>query len=60
MSASSVYTQVYNLLDEHLDDLVDKRSRKRIALLTLGIIGAKSASPARVAAALRQSKTAST
>ena len=54
MSASNVYQQVYDLLDEHLDKKVDKNSRKRIALLTLGIIGAKSASPAQVASALRQ------
>lgn len=46
MADSSVYQQVYDLLDEHLDK---KNSRKRIALLTLGISRAESASTARIA-----------
>ena len=53
MSALSVYTQVYDLLDAHLDEKVDTASRERIALLVVGIIGAKSASPSRIADALR-------
>lgn len=52
MSASSVYKQVFDLLDDHLDKQVDASSRERIALLVLGIIRARSASPARIAQAL--------
>ena len=52
MSASSVYTQVHELLTEHLDERVSYYTRERLTLLVTGILGAKSASPARVAQAL--------
>ena len=52
MSTSGVYQQVYQLLKRHFDDGVDESSRTRLALLVTGMIGAKSASPARVANAL--------
>jgi hypothetical protein len=52
MSAESVYEQVYHLLDRHLDQQVNRPSRKRLALLVVGILHGKSAAPARVASAL--------
>ena len=54
MPALSVYQQVYDLLDAHLDEKVDAASREGITLLVVGIIGAKSASPSRIAEALSQ------
>ncbi len=54
MPALSVYQQVYDLLDAHLDEKVDAASRERITLLVVGIIGAKGASPSRIADALSQ------
>jgi len=54
MPASVVYRQVRSLLDQHLDERVDESSRDRLALLVLGILRAKSASPARIAAALNE------
>ena len=54
MSAYSVYHQVRELLEQHFDEQVDESSRERITLLVLGIIRAKSASPARIAEALRE------
>jgi hypothetical protein len=52
MSAPEVYQQVYGLLNAHFDRQVDESTLHRITLLVLGIITAKSASPAQVAAAL--------
>jgi hypothetical protein len=52
MSAITVYGQVRNVLNRHLDGSVDPASRERIALLVLGILNGKSAAPARIAAAL--------
>lgn len=54
MSASQVYHDVYELLDDHLDESVDASSRERIALLVTGMLRAKSASPARIAAAIKE------
>ena len=54
MSASTIYNQVYELLDQHLGEQVSESSRQRITLLVLGIIRAKSASPARIAEALSE------
>ena len=53
MSASTAYDQVYQLLDQHISEQVDESSRERITLV-LGIIRAKSASPARIAEALAE------
>lgn len=52
MPASQVYQQVYGLLASCLETDIDESSRARLALLVTGIIGAKDASPARVAQAL--------
>ena len=52
MPTLSLYDQVYELLDTHIDDQVDETTRQRIALLVVGIIKAQNASPARVAEAL--------
>jgi hypothetical protein len=54
MSASTIYNQVYQLLDQHLSEQVSESSRERITLLVLGIIRAENASPARIAQALAQ------
>lgn len=52
MPASQVYQQVNGLLAGCLDTDIDASSRARLALLVTGIMGAKDASPARVAQAL--------
>ena len=52
MSTSGVYQQVKQLIACHLDEGVDESSCNRLALLVTGMIGAKSASPARVASAV--------
>jgi hypothetical protein len=52
MSGVNTFSQIRRWLDEHLDPQVDETSRERIALLVLGIIRAKSASPAAIAKAL--------
>ena len=54
MSSYSVYHQVRELLEQHFDEQVDENSRERITLLVLGIIRAKSASPARIAEAIKE------
>lgn len=54
MSVRMVYQQVRKLLEPHLDVKVNDSTRERIVLLVLGIIRAKSASPARIAQALRE------
>jgi Transposase DDE domain len=53
MSAAVVYREIRRLLNQHLDPRVDPNSRERLALLITGILGGKSAAPARVAQALR-------
>ena len=52
MSAASVYQQVLDLLDAHLPAAVAKPTRKRLALLVVGQLKGKTASPARIANAL--------
>jgi hypothetical protein len=54
MPASEVYQGVYRLLQGCLSEEIDESSRTRLALLVTGIIGAKNASPARVASALHK------
>lgn len=53
MPVSAVYNQIEHLLSTHVSAEVDESSKERLALLVTGIIGAKSASPARIAKALR-------
>lgn len=53
MPATQLYTQIRQLLDAHLDAQVDPSSRERLTLLVMGILEAKSASPARIAQALK-------
>ena len=48
MSAAVVYREIRRLLNQHLDPRVDPNSRERLALLITGILGGKSAAPARV------------
>lgn len=52
MSSSMVYEQIHELLDQHLDEQVDKDTRERLTLLVLGIIQSESASPGKIAKAL--------
>jgi hypothetical protein len=52
MSAPIVYTQIRRFLKQHIDEGVDESSLERLSLLVMGIIGAKSAAPARIAEAL--------
>lgn len=52
MPASQVYQQVYALLASCLGTDIDESSRVRLALLVSGMMGAKHASPARIAQAL--------
>jgi hypothetical protein len=54
MPASEVYQGVYRLLQGCLGEEIDESSRARLALLVTGIIGAKNASPARIASALHK------
>ncbi len=54
MSASQVYQEIYDLVRPCLDARVDASTCDRIVLLVTGLIGAHSASPARVAQALHQ------
>ena len=49
MSANKLYTQIFQAIDNCVDGAVDSTTRKRLALLVLGMIEAKSASPARIA-----------
>lgn len=51
MSKSNTYEQVYRLLKQHLKG-INEPTFKRLTLLVLGIIQAKSASPANIAKAL--------
>ncbi len=52
MSAQSVYTQIRQLLKEHVSAEVDASSLERLTLLVVGILQGEEASPARVADAL--------
>jgi hypothetical protein len=52
MSAIELYKQVRTLVGECVDAKVDESTRERISLLVTGIIGARNASPARVAQAI--------
>lgn len=54
MSATEVYHQVKQVVEENIDRQVDESTQERIVLLVTGIIGAKSASPAQVAKALEK------
>jgi len=54
MPAAAVYHQIRDWVKELLDPQVDESTLERIALLVTGIIGAQSASPAHIAAALRK------
>ena len=54
MPASEVYQGVYRLLQGCLSEAIDESSRTRLALLVTGMIGAKHASPARIASALHK------
>lgn len=52
MSALSVYSLLREQLNTHLQENLAPETRERLALLVMGILGAKSASPARIAQAL--------
>ena len=54
MSAIELYTQIYKSIDACVDEQVDENTRQRLALLVLGMIEAKSASPAQMAQALHR------
>ena len=54
MSTLGVYQQVKHWIARYLDEGVDESSCERLALLVTGMIGARSASPARVARALHR------
>jgi hypothetical protein len=49
-----VYEQVYAELDRGLDPRVDRSSRERLALVVSGLIEARDAAPARIAAAIHK------
>lgn len=53
MSAKELYQEVRNLLGEAIGTGMDESSLERLVLLVLGILAGKSASPARIAAAIR-------
>jgi hypothetical protein len=53
MPASAVYTQVCGLLRDHVHG-VSESTLQRLTTLVVGIVGARSASPARIAWALAQ------
>ncbi len=52
MSAQPVYTQIRQLLKQHVSDEVDASSLERLTLLVVGILHGEDASPARVAETL--------
>lgn len=54
MSAIELYTQIYHSLDSCIEGQVAATTRERLALLVLGMIEAKSASPAQIAQALHR------
>lgn len=54
MAAAQTLRQVREWLNEHFAPSVDESTRERIALLVIGIIGAESAAPARIARAIKR------
>ena len=54
MSANKLYTQIFQAIDNCVNEAVDSTTRKRLALLVLGMIEAQSASPARIAQAVHR------
>lgn len=52
MPTERVYGQIYQLLQAHIGPALTEASLERVALLVTGIVGARSASPARVAKTL--------
>jgi hypothetical protein len=54
MPTRIVHEQIKAELERHVDARVDRSSRERLALLVSGIIEARNACPARIAAALRR------
>ena len=52
MPAERLYGQIHQLLQAHLGEGLSETRLERVALLVSGIIGARSASPARIAKAL--------
>lgn len=54
MAESATYEQVYELLEQHLGKGMHKPTLKRLALLVLGIIQSRSASPLHIAMALEK------
>ena len=54
MSAIELYTQIHRALDACVDAQVSQPTRARLALLVLGMMEAKSASPAQVGQALHR------
>ena len=53
MPAGKVYTKIGQLLEQHVDEQVDESTRERLKLLVTGILESKSASPARIARAIK-------
>lgn len=53
MPPAAVYHEIRSLVKQHIDPQVADSTLERITLLTMGIIGARSASPAHIAKALR-------
>jgi hypothetical protein len=53
MSAQELYQEVRGLIGEAVGTGMDESSLERLVLLVLGVLAGKSASPARIAAALR-------
>ena len=54
MAAIDVYHQLATLLEHHVEARVPASTRERLALLLLGMIGAQSAAPARIAQAIQR------
>ena len=54
MSAQQLYTDIYEQIDQSVAKDVDEATRARLAILILGMIEAKSASPAQIAQALHR------
>jgi hypothetical protein len=54
MPEPAIYVQVRQFLKSHISSQVDESSLERLVLLVVGIIQAESASPARIADALRE------
>ncbi len=54
MSANKLYTQIFQAIDNCVNEAVDSTTRERLALLVVGMVEAKSASPAQIAQALHR------